>query len=128
MPPFCSANYLQMKTLPLIIATLFITASIYAQSGNTGSTSAANKEINVFTKPDAVWMKQGKVMLVKGDIVYILENDITLSNGTIILNNGTVGEPDGTVIIMKEGEQLNFTTEIKYKTKISNSESARLFE
>lgn len=54
-----------------------------------------------------VMMQNGKVMLNKNGTISVLRQNLTLPNGTVISKDGAVRTMDGTVIQLKEGEQLD---------------------
>jgi hypothetical protein len=58
---------------------------------------------------DHVTFKQGKVFIIKDAETSLLTNDITLTNGSKILKIGQVVKPNGSRILMHEGQRIALT-------------------
>lgn len=109
-----------MKTILVVITTLIITTSAYAQTDSTNG-KMSPPEINnpndgiiqsptqdtLTTHPDGYTMQNGKMMIIKDGKVTMMEKDVTLSNGTVIMSNGYYMEKGGAKIMMKEGQHMD---------------------
>ena len=60
---------------------------------------------------DHVTFKQGKVFIIKDAESSLLTNDITLGNGSKILKTGQVVKPNGSKILLHEGQRIALTGE-----------------
>ncbi len=58
-------------------------------------------------------MKDGKMMIYKNGKMTEMTSNTVLSDGTKVTTNGKVIRQNGTVYIMKEGDQISMSGEIK---------------
>ncbi|MES2795905.1 MAG: DUF6799 domain-containing protein [Bacteroidota bacterium] len=57
--------------------------------------------------PNGVSMQNGRMMMtIKGNTT-LMENEVTMGNGTRVFTNGRYILKDGSILILKEGEQMN---------------------
>lgn len=94
-----------MKNLTVLIAALFISLGIVAQSNSTST--GMNQTTGTKMKADHYWMKDGKMWCTKNGKTMEMTKDMTLANGTVIMKDGTVKKADGTTMTLKNGERVD---------------------
>lgn len=103
-----------MKRLLILFAAFSMSFMVNAQENKMESQETMSKT------NDHVMMKNGIMMIVKGDQMMKMDQDLTLSDGTVVSKTGVVKTPDGTTMVLRNGEMIDMSGKKMRSVKMRN--------
>lgn len=110
-----------MKTLFFVLAAIFISFGLFAQSDTTMNKMKHDKmpmhDKMQMLKKDGCMMMDGKMMMIKDGKMTAMKKQMTLGNGTKCMVDRTCVKKDGSKINMKEGDHMDMDGNMKSMKK-----------